>query len=213
MTSKLSEIRKEYTLQKLNESGVTKKPIPQLRKWLNDAIEAKALEPTAMTLATSTFEGKPSARMVLLKDLRDDGLVFFTNYESRKAKNILQNPYVALVIFWPELERQVRIEGRIEKVSAKESDEYFESRPQRSKLGAWASPQSQVVSSRKYIENLMGDFEEEFADKPIVRPENWGGYIVRPYLFEFWQGRENRLHDRIQYRLEDDEWVIERLAP
>lgn len=213
MKSSIANIRKEYILDVLDEQKVNKDPIAQFDSWLVQAIEAKVTEPTAMTLATSTFEGKPSARIVLLKAISEKGFSFFTNYESRKGKVILQNPYGALVFYWAELERQVRIEGRILRVSSKESDSYFKMRPEGSKLGAWASPQSQVIPSRRYLEDLNDDFREEFSGKVIHRPPNWGGYILEPTLMEFWQGRKNRLHDRIQYRLENEAWRIERLAP
>lgn len=209
----LNALRHEYSLKSLNESEVKQSPIEQFDRWLNEAINSGILEPNAMTLATSTFDGKPSARVVLLKHYDEKGLSFFTNYESRKAKNIIQNPYGALVFFWPELERQVRIEGKIQKATDAESDRYFKTRPEASKIGAWASPQSSVIPNRKYLERLMADFEEEFKGKPIMRPPNWGGYTLVPTLFEFWQGRPNRLHDRIQYTLVNNQWKIERLAP
>ncbi len=210
----LSNIRKEYAKQTLNEESVAASPIQQLEKWLNEAINADVQEPSAMTLSTCTAEGKPSARVVLLKELNKDGLVFFTNYESHKANDIAQNPYCAAVLFWPDLERQVRVEGQAEKVTTEQSDSYFETRPKRSKFGAWTSPQSRVIPNRQYLEQLMLDFEKRLEGKEIKRPSNWGGYIIKPTLVEFWQGRENRLHDRIQYRLTDTkEWVIERLAP
>jgi pyridoxamine 5'-phosphate oxidase len=210
---KISQIRREYNLQSLNEADVRTNPIEQFSVWMDDAVKANCTEPTAMVLATSTFEGKPSARVLLLKDFNESGFVFFTNYESKKSKQILQNPYGAMVFYWSELERQVRIEGSIKKVSEKKSDEYFNTRPEKSKIGAWASPQSQVIASRKYLESLKSDFQEEFAGKTILRPPNWGGYILYPTLIEFWQGRPNRLHDRIQYSLQNSEWIIERLAP
>lgn len=209
----IAKLRSEYSLKSLNESDVKKDPFEQFDIWLNEAIDSKLPEPNAMTLATSTFEGKPSARVVLLKQFNKQGFSFFTNYESRKAKNLLQNPYAALVFFWAELERQIRIEGQVSKVSSKESDNYFRTRPEGSKIGAWASPQSNVIPNRKYLENLKSDFEEEFQNRLIKRPPNWGGYILQPSLFEFWQGRPNRLHDRIQYLFANDKWVIERLAP
>lgn len=209
----IAEIRKEYTLKTLNESGVSTNPIEQFTLWMNEAIKAESLEPTAAVLATATFEGKPSARSILLKGVTDKGFIFFTNYESKKARQILRNPYAAMVFYWAELERQVRVEGKIKKIAEKESDKYFDSRPVKSKLGAWASPQSQVIPSRKYLEDLVKDFEEEFADKIITRPTNWGGYILEPHLIEFWQGRPNRLHDRLQYTAENGKWKIERLAP
>jgi len=213
MKRNIANIRKEYGQQEFDEANIISNPFEQFEVWLQDAIKRDVLEPTAMTLATSTFEGKPSARVVLLKSVSEDGFGFFTNYESRKAKNILQNPYGALVFYWAELERQVRIEGKIQKVSERDSDTYFKTRPEGSKIGAWASPQSQVVPNRRYLDDLMVDFKEEFRDKPIKRPKNWGGYILSPTLIEFWQGRKNRLHDRMQYRLDNGIWTIERLAP
>lgn len=209
----IAKLRREYSLKSLNESEVSADPIAQFEFWLNEAIESQLPEPNAMTLATSTFEGKPSARVVLLKQFNTEGFSFFTNYDSRKGKNLLQNPYAAINFYWPELERQVRIEGKVAKVSDSESDKYFRTRPEKSKIGAWASPQSSVIPSRRYLENLMSDFDEEFHKKSIVRPKNWGGYILKPTLFEFWQGRPNRLHDRIQYSFINEKWVIERLAP
>lgn len=209
----IAKLRREYSLKSLNESEVSANPIAQFEFWLNEAIDSQIPEPNAMTLATSTFEGKPSARVVLLKQFNAEGFSFFTNYDSRKGKNLLQNPYAALVFFWPELERQVRIEGKVARVSDSESDKYFRTRPEKSKIGAWASPQSSVIPSRRYLENLMSDFDEEFHNKSIARPKNWGGYILKPTLFEFWQGRPNRLHDRIQYSLVNEKWIIERLAP
>jgi len=213
MTKRIEQIRKEYNLKQLNESEVSPNPIVQFGHWFNDALRAECFEPNAMTLATSTFEGKPSARIVLLKDFGEQGFTFFANYESKKGKQILQNPYGALAFWWPELERQVRIEGKITKVSEAESDRYFRTRPEGSKIGAWASPQSQPIPNRKYLESLQSDFKEEFSGKTIKRPPNWGGYLLVPNLIEFWQGRQNRLHDRLQFTLINDEWILERLAP
>ncbi len=209
----LSHIRREYNLKQLNKTDVNPDPTKQFSEWMAEAIESRCHEPNATTLATSTFDGKPSARIVLLKDFGPDGFTFFGNYESKKGKQILQNPHGAMVLFWPELERQVRIEGVIKKTSDDISNYYFKTRPEKSKIGAWASPQSQVIPNRKYLENLKSDFQEEFSGKTITRPPNWGGYALIPNLFEFWQGRPNRLHDRIQYTLLNKEWLIERLAP
>jgi len=209
----IANIRKEYTQKQLSELDINSNPFSQFDIWMKETIESYIPEPNAMTLATSSFEGKPSARIILLKKYDESGFSFFTNYNSRKSKNIIQNPYGALVFFWPELERQIRIEGKISKVSDKESDLYFKTRPEGSKIGAWASPQSQVIPNRKYLENLNADFKEEFSKKPIKRPPNWGGYLLVPTLFEFWQGRPDRLHDRIQYTLTNSRWNIERLAP
>lgn len=209
----LFNIRRDFTLKTLDESDVLSDPMDMFEQWLNEAIIAKALEPNAMNLATATPDGKPSSRMILLKQIKPQGFVFFTNYDSKKAYQITLNKYCALTFVWNELERQVRIEGIVEKTSDAESDSYFEVRPVKSKLGAWASPQSRAIPDRKYLEELIKEYESKFKDKNIVRPQNWGGYIVKPYLIEFWQGRSNRLHDRIQYVLEDGAWEVERLAP
>ncbi|MFR0676679.1 pyridoxamine 5'-phosphate oxidase [Dysgonomonas mossii] len=209
----LFNIRRDFTLKTLDESDVLSDPMDMFEQWLNEAIIAKALEPNAMNLATATPDGKPSSRMILLKQIKPQGFVFFTNYDSKKAYQITLNKYCALTFVWNELERQVRIEGIVEKTSDAESDSYFEVRPAKSKLGAWASPQSRAIPDRKYLEGLINEYESKFKDKNIVRPQNWGGYIVKPYLIEFWQGRSNRLHDRIQYVLEDGAWEVERLAP
>ena len=209
----LFNIRRDFTLKTLDESDVLSDPMDMFEQWLNEAIIAKALEPNAMNLATATPDGKPSSRMILLKQIKPQGFVFFTNYDSKKAYQITLNKYCALTFVWNELERQVRIEGIVEKTSDAESDSYFEVRPAKSKLGAWASPQSRAIPDRKYLEGLIKEYESKFKDKNIVRPQNWGGYIVKPYLIEFWQGRSNRLHDRIQYVLEDGVWEVERLAP
>jgi len=211
--TELFDIRKEYTQRTLDEKNVAKTPIDQFNLWLEEAISAGVNEPTAMTLSTSTVDGKPSSRVVLLKNLRAEGFVFFTNYESRKAKQLDENPHCALNFVWHELERQVRIEGKAVKIAPAESDSYFELRPEKSKLGAWASPQSRVIPNREYLEELMANYKFMFQDNVIQRPDNWGGYIVEPALFEFWQGRESRLHDRILYSKNGGGWLIERLAP
>lgn len=209
----LFDIRRDFSLKTLEEKDVLPNPIRMFERWLNEAIQAEVMEPNAMNLATSTPDGKPSSRIVLLKQIRNDGFVFFTNYDSKKGLQITQNNYCAINFVWHELERQVRIEGIIEKTSNMDSDSYFESRPEKSKLGAWASPQSKTIPNRDYLEQLIKDFEIKFSGREVNRPQNWGGYIVKPHLIEFWQGRKNRLHDRIQYRLEMNNWIIERLAP
>ncbi len=210
----IAAIRKEYKLQSLDEKDVLEDPIDQFEKWWNDVLGSTIEEVNAMTLATSTRTGRPSARIVLLKGFTKQGFVFFTNYESHKGKELLENPQASLVFFWKELERQVRIEGTVEKISGEESDTYFQSRPEGSKIGAWASPQSSVIASREIIENNVAEAGKKFAGNEIKRPVNWGGYIVKPVLIEFWQGRPSRLHDRIQYtKLENGAWKIERLAP
>jgi pyridoxamine 5'-phosphate oxidase len=209
----IADIRKDYKLRSLLESDVDADPIKQFRQWWNDAIMSNVEEPNAMTLATSTKKGKPSARIVLLKGLNNNGFTFFTNYESKKGNELKENPHACLVFFWKELERQVRIEGTVKKLSEKESDEYFLLRPEQSRIGAWSSPQSQVIKNRETLEEMFEKYTRQFTNGTILRPRHWGGYIVKPILIEFWQGRPSRLHDRLQYTLSNDEWKIERLAP
>lgn len=212
MDISIADIRKDYKLQSLNETDVAANPIEQFTKWWTEAVNSNIDEVNAMTLATVNKDGQPSARIVLLKGYDENGFIFFTNYLSDKAKELAQNTNAALVFFWKELERQVRIEGTVEKVSPEESDAYFASRPTGSKIGAWASHQSAVIEYRQVIEQNVTRYTEIFgADVP--RPDHWGGYIVKPTLMEFWQGRSSRLHDRIQYRNEQDKWLMERLAP
>lgn len=209
----ISDIRNDYKLKQLDKTHVQQSPITQLENWVHDAVEASLYEPTAMTLSTVSSLGKPSSRVVLLKGIVPAGLVFFTNYNSRKGKELLQNPLGAINFFWPELERQVRIEGRIEKVSEKESNEYFQSRPRESQLGAMSSPQSEIIESREVLEKNIENLTKEYEGKPITKPVHWGGYILIPDYFEFWQGRSSRLHDRIIYVQEGADWKIKRLAP
>ena len=212
MNTSIADIRKDYKLASLNESDVYKNPFEQFKKWWSEAINSAIEEPNAMTLATVNKAGKPSARIVLLKDVSDTGFKFFTNYNSHKAHDINQQPYVALVFLWKELERQVRIEGSIHKIDDAESDAYFQSRPEASKIGAWASPQSEVIENRNLLEENVKIYTEKFNGN-IPRPAHWGGYVVEPTCIEFWQGRRSRLHDRIVYALENNEWKTERLAP
>lgn len=209
----LSHIRREYTQRSLPISDVDKDPIRQLESWIDEAVHAEASEPTAMILSTANQEGKVTSRTVLLKKLKSEGLIFFTNYNSLKGKQLKENPQAAALFYWAELERQVRVEGTTDKISAEESDSYFESRPEASRIGAWASDQSTEIPDREYLEQKQHEYAEYFRNKKISRPQNWGGYIIKPVRFEFWQGRENRLHDRIEYSLESHKWVIRRLAP
>lgn len=214
MNKNIADIRKDYQLQSLLETDIAADPFTQFNHWWDDAVKSELDEINAMTLATASITGTPAARIVLLKSVTDAGFVFFTNYNSKKGKELEENPHACLVFFWKELERQVRITGSVEKVSAGESDEYFNSRPAGSRIGAWASPQSSVIESREKIENNILKYEEQFAGTEINRPPHWGGYIVIPTVIEFWQGRPSRLHDRLQYsKLQNGNWKVERLAP
>ncbi len=208
----LADIRKDYKLASLDVGDVATSPFTQFDAWFAEAIKAELPEPNAMTLATCDASGRPSARVVLIKGVDERGMVFFTNYQSHKGQDLAANNRAALLFFWPELERQIRIEGRVETISAADSDEYYQSRPPLSRIGAWASPQSQVLPSRTDLEARFAAFAAEHGDNP-PRPAHWGGYRVVPSFFEFWQGRRSRLHDRICYRLSDKEWKVERLAP
>ena len=209
----IADIRKDYKLQSLHENEVAANPTEQFTTWWNEAISSNIDEVNAMTLATSSTNGKPDARIVLLKGYDENGFVFFTNYQSRKAQELAANPFATLVFFWKELERQVRIEGTVEKIAAADSDAYFNSRPVGSRIGAWASPQSTVIRNRNLLEENVKQLELQYADGNIPRPEHWGGYVVKPTQVEFWQGRSSRLHDRIRYKLKNNNWIIERLAP
>ncbi len=209
---KYGELRKEYYLKELNESDINKDPFKQFSVWLQDAIDAKIKEPNAMAIATADKNGIPSVRTVLLKGITGGEFVFYTNYESRKAQDLNENPHAALLFFWRELERQVRISGAVEKIGEEESYEYFKTRPRGSRIGAWASKQSSVIPSRDYLANKYSEYEEKFGEK-IPLPPFWGGYSLSPVKFEFWQGRENRLHDRIVYINERNKWEIARLSP
>jgi pyridoxamine 5'-phosphate oxidase len=209
---KLADIRTDYKFAALNEADVAADPIAQFEKWLNEAIAARLPEPNAMTVATADAAGKPSARIVLIKGVDARGFVFYTNYASRKGHDIDVNPQAALLFHWTELERQVRIEGRVERVSTDESDAYYLSRPLGSRIGAWASPQSEVIASREALETAMATQEARLGPAPS-RPPHWGGLRVVPDAIEFWQGRSSRLHDRLRYVKTTDGWRLERLAP
>lgn len=198
----------------LDETRIEGDPIKQFQLWFDDAIAAKLPMPDAMSLATVTPDGRPTARMVLLKQVDADGFVFFTNYQSSKARQLDINPYAALVFYWPLLERQVRVEGKVAKTSAEESDAYFKTRPRESQIGAWASPQSEVISARDVLEQRAHELAEQYCDREIDCPLHWGGFRLKPDRIEFWKGRVGRLHDRILYELQpDDTWTIKRLAP
>jgi pyridoxamine 5'-phosphate oxidase len=210
----LAQIRKEYRLLSLDEKSINASPFKQFETWFNEALTANVLEPNAMTLATVSANNRPSARIVLLKGFTDQGFTFYTNYMSSKGKDLAENPYCSLSFFWPELERQVRIEGVSERVSAADSDAYFNSRPRESRLGAWTSPQSSAIASRQILEERYKTIEKQYAGQDVIkRPNQWGGYLVKPFLIEFWQGRPNRLHDRILYTFSEGSWKLSRLAP
>lgn len=213
MEQHIADLRKEYIKNVLKKEDLNRNPLKQFAIWFDEAQKVEAAEPNAMTLSTVSTSGKPSSRIVLLKGIEEQAMIFFTNYSSDKGKDMLENPNVALNFFWPELERQVRIEGKVTKTSAEESDTYFNSRPLGSQLGAWASPQSSIVESREEMEAKLLEFEKKFKDQKIPRPPHWGGYKVSPEKVEFWQGRASRLHDRFLYSLETDQWKIDRLAP
>ncbi|BAB73205.1 pyridoxamine 5'-phosphate oxidase [Anabaena sp. FACHB-709] len=214
MDRTIADLRKDYTLEGLSEIEVDPNPFIQFKKWFEQALAAQLPEPNAMTIATSTPDGQPSARMVLLKDFDEQGFVFFTNYNSRKGQELAENPQAALVFWWAELERQVRISGRVEKVSESESDYYFYSRPANSRLGAWVSNQSEIIASREVLEQRMQEFQHKYENQEIPRPAHWGGLRVIPSEIEFWQGRSSRLHDRLLYTLlNDHSWEIHRLSP
>lgn len=209
----IQNLRREYKLNKLSEETVQKNPYKQFDKWFSDVIKSKLNEPNAMVLATSDKRAKPSARVVLLKGFRKDGFVFFTNYNSTKGKSLKENTSASLLFFWAELERQVRVECKVKKISRVESQKYFNSRPLNSRIAAWASEQSEEIPSREYLEKRYLYFKEKFKGKKIPIPPHWGGFVLIPEYFEFWQGRENRLHDRICYRKMKSGWEIFRLAP
>ncbi len=214
MKEYLNKLRKDYSMMSLDEKDVDKNAIVQFEKWMVDAANAEVNEPNAMVLSTVDKDHQPHSRIVLLRDVTKNGFSFYTNYKSDKGDDIEQNNAVALNFFWVDLERQVRIEGKAEKISILESAEYYNSRPKESQISAWASPQSKVVGSRAELEKLWKEEEKKWEkEHTIERPPFWGGYIVKPTMIEFWQGRPGRLHDRIRYRIEKGQWIIERLAP
>jgi pyridoxamine 5'-phosphate oxidase len=198
----------------LREDEVAADPLEQFRRWYAEAVEAGVQLPEAMTLATATPDGAPSARMVLLKGVDERGFVFYTNYESRKGRELAENPHAALVFHWAQTpRRQVSVSGTVERLAAEESDEYFRTRPFGSRIGAWASRQSEVIAGREGLERLFADLESEHSEGEVPRPPSWGGYVLRPDTVEFWQNRPNRLHDRLRYRRSGENWILERLSP
>lgn len=211
----LSSLRQNYKRSTLLEEDVQQNPYQQFDHWFNDAVNSKIIEPNAFSLATSTTDGFPSVRIVLLKEVKKEGFVFFTNYNSKKGKELLENPKCSMVFFWSELERQVRIQGIASKLSHQESFAYFKSRPKESQIGAVISPQSEIIPSREYLESKFEESQLKYKDIRLALPDFWGGFVIRPINFEFWQGRESRLHDRIMYQLmpHTNEWQIIRLAP
>jgi pyridoxamine 5'-phosphate oxidase len=210
----LQNLRQDYRAASLSEADTDNNPIKQFEKWFEEAIKAEIYEPNAMTLATATTNGRPSARVLLLKGFGPDGFSFYTNYMSRKGREIAKNPWAAMTFFWGPMERQIRIEGTLEKLSKEQSEQYFHSRPKGSQVGAVASPQSQEIDGRDVLESKWQQLEAEFADKEVPKPAYWGGYILKPQLVEFWQGRSSRLHDRILYKKADkNTWKKVRLAP
>lgn len=216
MTSPISpihKIRSEYIKSALNEKDMNGDPIQQFIHWFNEALHADVIEPSSMTVATANSAGRPSARTVLLKNIDERGFVFYTNYDSQKGKDISENNQVSILFFWPELERQVRIEGLAEKLSRQESEAYFHSRPIGSQIGAITSPQSAVIESREFLDCRNKELEAEYKDKEIPMPAHWGGYLIVPHRIEFWQGGASRLHDRLVYTCLNEEWKLERLAP
>lgn len=214
---RIADIREDYTKDELLESNVLDNPLDQFQKWFEEALAYPVMEPNAMHLSTVSMEGKPSSRIVLLKGLENQGFVFFTNYNSKKGRQLTNNPAAALLFFWPELQRQVRIEGQVDPIASEYSDEYFSSRPIGSQLGAWASPQSEEIPGRDFLEQRVKELENQYLNEVTVpRPAHWGGFILRPQLIEFWQGRANRIHDRLVYRrnsLDTNNWTLSRLAP
>lgn len=209
----ISRLRREYSLKVLDEKSVSRNPFEQFSVWMNDVLELNIMDSTAMIIATSDKNGKPSVRTVLLKEFSDDGFIFYTNYKSQKGSEILSNPKIETLFFWKEIERQVRISGKAKKIPAKESEYYFHSRPLESQIAAWSSIQSKIVPNRKYIEDSFLNVKNKFEGKEIPLPPFWGGFKIIPDYFEFWQGRENRLHDRIVYSKVKSNWDIVRLSP
>lgn len=212
-SKKIADIRKDYTLKVFDETHVNPNPLSQFNAWFNEALNAEVQEPNAMTLATVGFDGRPCARIVLLKGIEENGFIFYTNYDSNKGKQLRANPFASLVFFWPELQRQVRISGSVEKISEQDADAYFSSRPIESQIGAHASMQSQPLKNREELEAEFERLKTLFTTTPMVRPKHWGGFKVVAHAIEFWQGRASRLHDRFEFTLGPEAWVYKRLSP
>jgi pyridoxamine 5'-phosphate oxidase len=209
----IAQLRRDYARESLSEEAVSKNPMDQFAHWFEQALSADLLDVNAMALSTVSDDGEPSSRIVLLKGVQDDGFCFYSNYGSRKGQELAVNPHAAICFYWAPLERQVRIEGKVERLSRKESESYFQQRPRLSKIGAWASKQSTKVASREELETNFKEIEQRFKDQEVPTPEFWGGYVLKPSRIEFWQGREGRMHDRICYEKVDDGWEYFRLAP
>lgn len=209
----INSIRRDFAAKQLDEASVGNDPYELFGTWFEEAVGSQILDPYAMMISTVSDEGKPSSRVVYLRDISENGLVFYTNYESKKGTDLSSNKYISILFFWVELERQIRIEGEVCKLDIAKSDEYFSCRPRESQIGAWASDQSKIIPSRKYLEDRACEFEKQFEGKNVDRPKHWGGYLVKPTSFEFWQGRPGRLHDRVKFVLENGLWKIVRLAP
>lgn len=209
----IRKLRSDYSQMELNEAHVNKDPFIQFETWLKEALEAEIIEPHAVTLSTASKAGKPASRIVLLREVNSKGFIFYTNYNSEKGKQIAENNNAALNFFWPQIERQVCIEGTLEKVSTTVSDSYFQSRPRESKIGAWVSEQSSIIKNRDILEEKFIQLSAKYPGEEVPRPPHWGGYLLKPTAIEFWQGRPSRLHDRIQYVLSGNSWLIQRLSP
>jgi pyridoxamine 5'-phosphate oxidase len=214
MTKKISDLRREYTMATLDVATVNADPVKQFEQWFSDALSAGVIEPNAMSLSTVNADGKPSSRIVLLKGVENGKFLFYSNHQSKKGRELDNNPACALTFFWPDIERQVRIEGVADRVTDKVAETYFQSRPRGSQVGAWASPQSAVIKDRSILEERASRIEERFSGmESLPKPHQWGGYQIEPLLIEFWQGRTSRLHDRVEYVRVDGSWTIHRLAP
>ncbi|MBL7920925.1 MAG: pyridoxamine 5'-phosphate oxidase [Bacteroidia bacterium] len=209
----ISKLREDFTSGTLNESDVTKDPFAQFEKWLQEAVDSKIHEVQAMHLSTVSADNKPSSRIVYLREFENNNFSFYTNYNSKKSKELLANPNACFTFFWPELERQIRIEGFVEKASAEQSNNYYNQRPYESKIGAWASEQSHLLASRKELEQKVEQLKKQYTPETIVRPDFWGGFVLKANYYEFWQGRKSRLHDRICYEIKNNKWNISRLSP